>query len=79
VPAHSARLRRLKDAVRGLAPCPECTLAADDRRPIEVVYEDAPSGPGGPGGHCPGCGQSMRIVVRVVYDGPAVGVTGGGA
>ncbi len=52
------RIRRLEDGQR----CPECT----EPDPVRAVY---PSDPEPEPEHCPGCGRSVGVIIRVEYEG----------
>ena len=65
-----SRLRRLEESG---GPCPECSLSAQERRPMAVVYPDEASPgkgfEGDPYEACAACGEPLYTVLRIVYDG----------
>ena len=63
-----SRLRRLEE-IGGS--CTECSLSAQERRTLAVVYpEDSDkSFEGDPYEACTACGEPLYVVLRVVYDG----------
>ena len=62
-----SRLRRLEESGGG---CPGCGQAAQERRPLAVVYpDDSDKGvEGDPYEACGACGEPLYTVLRVVYD-----------
>ena len=63
-----SRLRRLEER-GGSEACPECGLAAAERRPLAVIREEHPerSFEGDPHEVCSRCGQPLYTVIRLVY------------